>query len=419
MPLGQLKRGSEDMVPAVKPDTEEPAIKLVSYETEPNELTLDVVTLLPAPEPDDTGSNEFHASPQWEDVADLLNPVYETGRELDADECYVQAMAATGLGHLIDIERQLHRCLKTTKRNATQKRIVDRLLCYRAEQERNRAAGESLETFYGLAEVESQKQLLDRTSKATNKLAQAAEGVKDSGIDAKIDLLGIELQQLEVKRRYSELQKNESTLQFNLRRLIGEAPGAPVQILPVVDWDAPDFTLTRDEAVQTAFEARAELKALNYLLSLQEKDALPSTRQQLRTNDASLGSGITGDKCLLKLLSLLFNNGDSEIEQCFRVRQLRELRAETVRLIEVEVSAAHFAVSNRLQILALAKAEADRRAEYISQIEAARTTGNYQYQDLADARIRLLAAEANVIHELYALRIDEAKLRQSQGLFCE
>ena len=127
----------------------------------------------------------------------LLDPVYESERHLDAEQCYVQAMAATGLGHLIDLERQLHRCLKTTKRNAEQKRIVDRLLCYRAEQERNRAAGESLEAFYGLAEGETQKLLLDRTSETTAKLARAAEGVKDSGINAKIDLLGIELQQIE------------------------------------------------------------------------------------------------------------------------------------------------------------------------------------------------------------------------------
>lgn len=357
-------------------------------------------------------------TPEWSQVSKLLDPDYETVLPLDAETCYVRAMGATGLGHLIDIERQLQRCLKTTKHNKVKKQIVDRLLCFRAEQERNRSAGESLEAFYNVAEVESQKELLHRTSLATQQLSNAAEGVKDSGINAKIDMLGLELHELEVKRRFSELQKNESTLQFNLRRLIGETPSAPVQLQPIVDLAVDPFPGERAQAVATALECRAELKAQNYLLSLQGKDGLPATRQQLRTTDLALGSTLPGSDCL-KLLMVLSSGNDTQIEMCYRVKQLEELRAETVRLIEVEVSAAHFAVCHRLQQLVLAKAEADRRAKYIEQLEAARNTEDYQYQDLADARIRLLAAESTVIHELYALQIDRSNLVRAQGLYCE
>ena len=363
-------------------------------------------------------SASLQPTPEWSEVSGLLDPDYETVFPLDSETCYVRAMGATGLGHLIDIERELQRCLKTTKHNKVKKQIVDRLLCFRAEQERNRAAGESLETFYNVAEVESQKELLQRTSLTTQQLSSAAAGVKDSGINAKIDMLGLELHELEVKRRFAELQKNESTLQFNLRRLIGETPSAPVQLQPVVDLTVDPFPGERAEAVATALECRAELKAQNYLLSLQGKDGLPATRQQLRTTDLALGSTIPGADCI-KLLLVLFSGNETEIEMCYRVKQLEELRAETVRLIEVEVSAAHFAVCHRLQRLVLAKAEADRRTKYIEQLEAARNTENYQYQDLADARIRLLAAESAVIHELYSLQIDKSNLVRAQGLYCE
>jgi hypothetical protein len=329
----------------------------------------------------------------------------------------MQAMSSAGLGHLIEIERSLQRCLKTTNRNAQAKCIVDRLLVYRAEQERNRVAGVSLETFFNLAEVEAQKELLNRTSIETDRLAKAAAGVKDSGINGQIDRLGIELQEIELKRRFSELQKNESSLQFNLRRLIGDDPSEPTQIVPLVDLEVSPDPGDRAAAVETAFACRAELKAQEFLLSFDDDAALDSTRQQLRTTDASLGTKMPG--CGLKLLAILFHGNESQVELCYRVRQLRQLRYETMRLIEVEVSAAYFAVCNRLQRLSLAKAEAERRHEYVGRLEAARDTVNYQYQDLADARIRLLTAEANLIHELYALRIDEAKLIAAQGLYAE
>ena len=425
-PMGQHGSSATKTKPTVELElsdlTDSPEAELDSTLAEP----IDHVGMI-APEPTDSADTKnvgtmsaesvSSATPEWTEVSNLLDPDYRSVKSLDPETCYVQAMASTGLGHLIDIERQLQRCL-TTKKNREKQLIVDRLLCFRAEQERNRAAGESLKAFYSLAEVESQKELLDRTSAATKRLAKAAEGVKDSGINAKIDSVGIELQELEVKRRFSELQKNESSLQFNLRRLVGENPSEPVQLLPTVNLEVDPNPGDRAHSVATALECRAELKAQNYLLSLHGEDGLPAARQQLRTTDASLGSSIPGSDCL-KLLTVLFHGNESQMEMCFRVKQLRELRAETIRLIEVEVSAAHFAVCHRLQRLVLAKAEADRRAKYIEQLVAARDTDDYKYQDLADARIRLLAAESTVIHELYTLRIDEAELVRAQGLYCE
>ena len=349
----------------------------------------------------------------------LLTHFVETRLESRHDVRMVGGDASTGLGALVDIERKLQRCLNASKHGKQQQQVIlDRLLCYRAEQERNRAAAASLEAFYNLAEVESQKELLDRTSNATERLAAAADRVKDSGANARIDMLGIKLQELEVKRRFSELQKNESTLQFNLRRLIGESPSAPIQVVPIVDVSASIQPGDRAELFATALESRAELKALNYLFSLRGNDGLSATRQHLRGSDPLLGSTLPGASCL-KLLAVLFDGSDNQVEACFRDQQLDELRSETVRLIEVEVSSAYFAVCHRLQRLALAKLEANHRAKYIEQLEAARNTENYRYQDLADARIRLLAAESAVIHELYALRIDETNLIRAQGLYCE
>jgi hypothetical protein len=297
------------------------------------------------------------------------------------------------------------------KRHGSQRAAAVRqqALAYRAADERNHAAAQALEVFYLLAEAEANREILGRSKKQIDAMLAEIQDLESRGVRVDKGAAEFRLQQLELLDRQAELQLSLAQANSRLRQLMGISFDEPTPIWPEADWKVTVPAIDANAAVRDGLYRRADINLLRML----EQNLAADTSEAV-SSILSLITGTTGGSraadCLLRIRS------SDEIDS--RRRQLDDYLARQELAAGEEIRTAVFTLDIRLGQIAVAKRKADffRDQVQVQRLLRQRPGSTVTTLDIAAADLKLLDAQRELVHQVMALRIAEAKLKEAQGV---
>jgi hypothetical protein len=183
-------------------------------------------------------------------------------------------------------------------------------------------------------------------------------------------------------------------------------------IWPDVDWKVVPAPIDPGAAVSLGLYYRPDLNLLRMLIQCLDADTLDAARSGLGSVSSLLGASPIA-ACWLS------HHLKDEVDS--RRSQLCELLAGKERAATEEIRQAVAAIDVRLRQIAVAKQKVDQWQEQlqVQRMERQRPRSMVTALDIAATELQCLDARRELIHQVLALRIAEAKLKEAQGLLDE
>ena len=341
------------------------------------------------------------------------HPLEAATRELSAEDTQALAVANSQLGNLMELERQaVAQAAGSFKKAARLAALQQQLLCLRAVHERNQSASQALQALYKLVEVRGNGPTLERNLAQLGRMQDDLRKVKEQGLKVTADRTALTRQQWELQDQQQQLDLGDAQLSEQLRGLIGLNPGEPTRLLPLANLTLAAETIDVDDAVSLGLQTRADLAALQLLLSELDTQTLPAARRGLSQSDPALGVPAPALGALRKFLQ-----GDTaacELE--FRRAQLTELLDTREQQVASEIRLAVREIETRLRQSAIAAETLASWQQRISDLKALREVGSATPLEIQQAQLELAAAESVHLKQVIAVRLAEVKLKEAQGL---
>ena len=334
-------------------------------------------------------------------------PGEESYHLLSAADAQCQAARHAVIANLAMLERDL--AAKDCDAHSDTKRqlaaIQSSLLTLRANQDRNRAAGDALTAYYQLMEVEH---AIGRLVESNDLLQTTIDGVGNNAATFGIDIAALKRSRLEIHATLDDLRGNRRQLNEQLSYLIGRNHYEVSPIWPtervVSNAEPIDVTL----AVADGFAMRSELIAVRMMLATLDSTSVTVAAAFLSRTDQALGSAGVGG-------GLLFKNKDAECDVAIRRTQLVAIKIDLERRIAAEiraavasVEAARAALEDRQEVVANWK-------QRIRQLTALQGNGQITAFDVRAAQIELHRADRELVSTLIAWQLARVDLAQAQG----
>ena len=330
-------------------------------------------------------------------------------RELDAGRCQCLAAAASFLGNSRDAEsRRLAQSdtLLYSKRKA--EALQQNVLAFRALEERNKSAAQALERFFLLAEAESNRDLLDRSLRETETAIDNLRQLKAQGLQIAADEGVLRRQQNDLRDRLAQLHLSIDRLNGELRYLLGFDVNDLTPIWPLDDLKVDATPVDVEAAVAHGLATRPDVGVVALMHQMLDEDTLPVVTAVL-----SLTTGATST------LSASRSRGRKAVrsgELQHRSRQTYELLAERHRLAVGEIRLAARMIETHLQQITLARANLESWKQRLDQVNQQRKVDAATPFDVSTARLSLIEAESDLIHQVVAWKIAWVKFREAQGV---
>jgi hypothetical protein len=339
-------------------------------------------------------------------------------RLLEELPCQCRAAAASSLANLLQSESQWvgspdQRGKHDSDDTAALKR---KIYAFCAVDERNRAAGTALETYFHLAEAEGNRDLLRRSLADVGQALVDIRTLEERGLRPGADENAFLRQQLDLRKKQVQLEQTIQQLNQQLQQMLGLETESNVLIWPAADLRVTADFVNVEAAVQEGFGHRADLALAIQLRDQLNADNLPAARSALSQINGLLGSA-PGKKCLL---ARMLGCGDSEeSELAARRQQLAQVAADRQRTTATEIRQAAAAVDGQVQQVALAKELLGSWKQRAEQLQQRHNADGVTSFDVVAAQLEAVQAETQLLHEVVQWKIAQAKLRQAKGLLAE
>jgi outer membrane protein TolC len=359
-----------------------------------------------------------------------VGPVELLGRERDAlpyrrlraFDARCLAAKAARVANALEGEGQLQRAREARKGHGAHASCVAELqqtiFTCAALEDRNRAAGEALESYYRLGEAEVNWTLLQQTLPLIDDALRRARDLKAHGLLTTVDDAALHRRQLDAQADGIKLKLAIQGYNADLRGRLGFAPG------PWLFWPADAFAVCLepvdpDWAVTLALEKRPELVLLRVLEANLTPASLPAVRALLQSVNGLLGR--TGPKsCFPGLQECLMRLGcdqpgaEEEVEA--RRQQLYRYRSQREREVAEETAQAARSVQAQLEAVAVAVQRVGSWKETVEREQDRETRGIGSFAETTDARVEQIRARRQLFKEILGLQRARVDLQQAQGV---
>lgn len=282
--------------------------------------------------------------------------------------------------------------------------------------------GAYLQVIAAQARVVSAKAQLD----AANALYQQTAQQKTVGLVAQIDVNKNQVQALTQQQRLATLQNDLAKQKINLARLTGLPPNENFEITDNVPFsEAPP--VTEEEAVQQAFQQRADLKAADAqiraadrALAAAKAERLPSASLSADYGDIGVNPGqshgtftVTGS-----LRFQIWQGGKTEgdIEQAnAAVSQRRAEYEDTKSKVESDVRNAFLDLKAATSQVDVARQNLDVTRQTLDLTRQRFDAGVTDTVDVSNAQASVAAAELDYINAVFAHNVAKLSLARAAG----
>jgi hypothetical protein len=210
----------------------------------------------------------------------------KTHRSLEEFQCQCLAAEKAWLANLTEWEGACSEDSDPRGVQATHRAV----LCCRVVEQRNRAAGEALEAYYRLAEVEAQWDLLGSSIDEAKKSVRALQLLKARGLNIELDDGRLDRQLLELEAERSQLDLPREQLNGQLRVLLDADVCEGTPFWPEVELSHEAVELDVEEEIATGLSMRPDLAAVRIMLCRLDRQVLSEARSLMQAADSGLGA---------------------------------------------------------------------------------------------------------------------------------
>lgn len=283
---------------------------------------------------------------------------------------------------------------------------------------RNKAAGEALERFFQLADVEARAGLVREALPILDDLGAKATRAKTQKVEFLFDPADLARQRSQVASQLEQAEAGARLLNIDLRhRLQLEAPGTGETLWPSGDFAVDPTPVDPAAMAEAAVATRAELRGLRALVAGLSAETLEDVRAHLHAANPLLGGrGLSGMVARSVAQKLAPDTAAVAAEVGVRRQQLSDWLANRERMIADETRAAAEALNAQTTRLALARDRADSwKAKWGDAVkQKAADLPGAAFAEIS-ARLDWLKARGEVIAEVMAWHQARAKLSASRG----
>jgi hypothetical protein len=313
------------------------------------------------------------------------------------------------LGNLLDQKAQAS-CPKGLKRLlgvGKARQLSCRVLGLAAEEERNRSAGDAMESFYRLVEAEGRLSLLLASQEEVQEALLQAEEMQAEGLSPPMEIAVIREQLTDL--RTDEMNLRVAILQLNARLKVLLGLCGDYSLWPLADLNVVSEEIDVDEAVDYGLDHRPDLVLLGTLVHCVDIRSLAVAKQALAATSPMLGeSASTG--CYAALAACLAGPNYRSTKQ-----QLLILLTDRRRQATEEIRQAVGQVDYRVQIVILARQNVETHQRRIKELEEEKTKGLDVEGELRTARLNLYQSQGEQLREVANWKIARAELLEVQG----
>jgi hypothetical protein len=341
-------------------------------------------------------------------------PPDATYQGLTEADCPCLAARASTLGNLLDQKAQASskrmdgcplRGEKASERSGT-------VLQHAADEARNRSAGDAMEAFYRLIEVEGRLPFLILGLKEVSESLKRAEELQAKGLPPPVEISAVRKQLISL--RDDEVNLRIAILQLNARlKVLLGLPCGDYSLWPLADLKVVPEERDIDKAVDYGLHHRPDLAFLQALADGLDAQSLAVASQALGAVNPLL-SETSSCPCLASLLACL------DVRKTLSAkRQVQTLLAERKRQAAEEIRQAVGLVVYRVRLVILTQQEVENEEWRIKELEEKKAKGLDVEGELTTARLNLYKAQGERLHKVVEWKIARARLRQAQGRLLE
>jgi hypothetical protein len=333
---------------------------------------------------------------------------------LPPEECACRAAANAPIADLIEMEKELVASRESRKGPDQAQILQQTLLSLRATDIRNQVAGQALELYYKLVEVEAGRDAIRKSIQLVEKAMKDLAELRDRGLSIEVDSFDLKQQRLELIERQHELVLKSKEINRQLKLLLN-ALGIDPPIWPDLKVSVVFEHLDADSAVALGAETRADLTMLRLLSGAVDSSALSTARSALRQREGSLGNQSPTIRDMLQILSSKRGQRESRIRQ----RQLATLLSTQYKTVATEIRGGVAEVGARQGQIRVSKLKLDQRRQRLAELQQQQQAGGATAFDIFQERLEIVRVESELMKHVVAWKIAQVKLKKAQGILAE
>ncbi len=325
-------------------------------------------------------------------------------------EVKAQCLAATNAALARSLEQEaaalaaqprgLHHKTDSTERNRA-------ILHLQATHERNRAAASAMQLYLRLAEAEGGAANARLRALELNRLMTDIERLQAAGVQAAVSLTTTQSQNTELLHKQVELEVNIEQLNHQLVVLLGAEPPPDTRLWPDADLAVENDIPHTGEALEIALRQRTDLCAMRLAAG---GDSLDMARAML--SQSGTGLGLTLGPCAL--IAALHPRAGKE-EAAIRQQQMYEAIAEQERILAHDIAQAVATLEARVVQIGLSRHRVELLQQQHERMEKKKQIDPAAGFETRKAKLDLLAAEQDLLHDVIEWKLAVVRLKELQG----
>ncbi len=329
-------------------------------------------------------------------------------RGLDAEQCQCLAAANSSLGKFYDSQSRLGTGDSRSPSRSKAAAVRCDIWALLATQERNESASRALQLFYLLAEAEFNHDALHRNLREVDRALSNFQQLKARGLQITEDEGALRRQRTDTLDRRDQLFLTIARLNEELRQLLGFDVNDTMPIWPLTDLKVAVTPVDVEDAIRTGMAMRPDLGMLSMMYEELDADTLPAIRAGMLRTAGMLNVPSPSRRRVFRSVA------SGELQS--RRRQICELLAGGEQAAAGEIRLAAHTIETQLRRIALAAETLESWKLRFDQVLQKRTVGETTPFDVSAARLAVIQAESELVHQVVAWEIARVKLRAAQGL---
>lgn len=303
---------------------------------------------------------------------------------------------------------------QASRKQADQAQALNELLELQSIQERNKSASIALQALLRLVEAEGGIGALDKSTGEVDKMLVDVEQLHNLQISSSASALELRERRLKLLHRREEAEVVKGRLNKELGEFLGMDDHALPRIWPEVDLAVTPEVEDVDLAIHVALSTRADLAASYRATHHTAQGTLESARQVLGLAQPGLGVALSGAS------HLSWRGGSRRDDEAdVRAGQMYEMTAELQSTITQEVRVGVAIVRRRLAQIQQTDERLMLLGMRFDELVKMRSVGKATPVEQREARLNIITAENDLLHDVIEWKIAIVKLKEAQGLLAQ
>jgi hypothetical protein len=281
---------------------------------------------------------------------------------------------------------------------------LQEVLQLQAAHERNRAAAAALQLHFRLAEAEGGAANIKLRLTEVAELLHDVQRLQAAGVDSTLSQATVEAQQTDLVHKQVDLEVTIEDMNHQLANLLGTEPPPGTRFWPTVDLKVDPTVPDLDTACHIALQQRADLAAIERASTCD----LSAMRTMLR--QSGVGLGVSPAKCLA-MLHFFTKHRERDV----REDQLATTLDDQRRTLGHDLARAISSIETRLAQIGLSQHRRELLQRQLERVEKKRQIDPAAGFEARKARLDVLAADQDVLHDVIEWKLATLKLRELQG----